>query len=256
MHEFVSSYLYENLRGRYGIMQRTSSATTNSSDKQKGVSIQKAVLTSKAAASKTASADKAGANKTAISKASAQKKRTTKTSRVLSVKQKHHGKMRKLFASIAACACVIALATVAIAAYAEPLNPDYTWYKGHETESEYKISTASQMLALSNLVNGTAVLEEGKAAVDPVTFANKTITLTSTISFFGYDSGLPCIGGQNGTVFAGTFDGAGNIISGCTLLTAENAKSNIGLFGACTAESTIKNIKVTGMDLNLSLIHI
>ncbi len=160
-------------------------------------------------------------------------------------------KARKLMLSIVACACAIVLGAGAIIAYASPLTPDYSWYKGHESESNYQISTASQMLAFSNLVNGTAVLEEGQSAVAAVTFANKTLTLTQDINFLGYDNGLPCIGGQGGTVFAGTFDGAGKRISGCTLISGDDAKSNIGLFGACTAESTVKNFTVSSMDITL-----
>ena len=84
---------------------------------------------------------------------------------------------------------------------------DTNWYTGHETDTEYRITTAEQLAGLAQLVNA-----------DPGTtnFSGKTFYLENDLNLSGHE--WISIGtGRGGTrakySFCGVFDGRGHVIS-------------------------------------------
>jgi len=108
--------------------------------------------------------------------------------------------------------------------------PDYTWYTGQA--SPYTISSTDQLLALSNIVNGTAgvLINNGKAD----NFATKIITLTANLDMSNYNypggsSGWTSIGNNAAHPFIGDFDGQYHSIK--NLVSSFSSDTLIGLFG-------------------------
>lgn len=84
---------------------------------------------------------------------------------------------------------------------------DTNWYTGHETDTEYRITTAEQLAGLAQLVNA-----------DPGTtnFSGKTFYLENDLDLSGHEwiSIGTVIGGDNPKYsFCGVFDGKGHVIS-------------------------------------------
>ena len=84
---------------------------------------------------------------------------------------------------------------------------DTNWYTGHETDTEYRITTAEQLAGLAQLVNA-----------DPGTtnFSGKTFYLEKDLDLSGHEwiSIGTVIGGDNPKYsFCGVFDGKGHVIS-------------------------------------------
>lgn len=84
---------------------------------------------------------------------------------------------------------------------------DTNWYTGHETDTEYRITTAEQLAGLAQLVNA-----------DPGTtnFSGKTFYLEKDLDLSGHEwiSIGTVIGGDNPKYsFCGVFDGQGHVIS-------------------------------------------
>ena len=84
---------------------------------------------------------------------------------------------------------------------------DTNWYDGHETDTEYHITTAEQLAGLAQLVNA-----------DPGTtnFAGKTFYLKNDLDLSGHEwiSIGTAAGGDNPKYsFCGVFDGKGHVIS-------------------------------------------
>ena len=127
------------------------------------------------------------------------------------------------------------------------LTPNYTWYTSNPNASTFTISTPAQWLGFVELVNGTAGDIDGDGKADaPRDFAGKTVKLSNTITSLNFQGEkVKPAGGQNGTVFAGVFDGNNIPFSQFTIDTSHiTAKSieNVGLIGATTKTSTVKNV--------------
>ena len=111
-------------------------------------------------------------------------------------------------------AVCIAMALVPMAAFAEGNaadswdgSADTSWYVGHETDTEYHITTAEQLAGLAQLVNA-----------DPGTtnFAGKTFYLENDLDLSGHEwiSIGTVLGGDCPEYsFCGVFDGQGHVIS-------------------------------------------
>lgn len=106
---------------------------------------------------------------------------------------------------------------------------DISWYVGHESDTEFSISTAAQLAGLAKLVN------------DGNNFSGKTIKLAADIDLGGNEwtpiGGLAC-------PFRGTFDGNSFGITGLKV-TNNSGNGFAGLFGDVQG-STIKNLTVSG----------
>ena len=107
---------------------------------------------------------------------------------------------------------------------------DTSWY--NESESEFEITTSSQMLGFRNLVN------QGN------TFQNKTVKIGKDIDLSSYNWITPI--GMAPNVFKGTFDGCGHFLKVFTDKTVYGTEQEyyIGLFGTVTG--TIRNLTLKG----------
>ena len=86
-------------------------------------------------------------------------------------------------------------------------SADTSWYTGHESDTEYHITTAEQLAGLAQLVN-----------TDPGTtnFAGKTFYLDNDLDLSGHEwisIGTVSGGTQSKYSFCGVFDGQGHVIS-------------------------------------------
>ena len=107
--------------------------------------------------------------------------------------------------------CFSLLPTVALAAENGAATWDGTadtsWYVGHESDTEYRITTAEQLAGLAQLVNA-----------DPGTtnFAGKTFYLGNDLDLSGHEwisIGTASGGNRPEYSFCGVFDGQGHVIS-------------------------------------------
>lgn len=147
---------------------------------------------------------------------------------------------------------VLALTLLPVTARAEEdFSPDYTWYEGG-TEESYTITTARQLLALANLVNGT----DEQTKTD---FAGKTIKLGADLDLSVYGSawnggkgwipiGIKWASGDTGQVFKGTFNGQYHTITGL-YINDSTTSDNTGLFGVIADGGTVKNLGLTGVNI-------
>ncbi len=84
---------------------------------------------------------------------------------------------------------------------------DTNWYTGHETDTEYRITTAEQLAGLAQLVN---------AAPGTTNFAGKTFYLENDLDLSGHEwisIGTVLGGDYPEYSFCGVFDGQGHVIS-------------------------------------------
>lgn len=119
-------------------------------------------------------------------------------------------------------------------------SADTSWYTGHETDTEYRITTAEQLAGLAQLVNDktTSVLFEGK-----------TIYLENDLDLSGHQWSPIGIGSNHARYFAGTFDGQQHkIMNLYHHYTGEEFTRN-GLFGVISSGGTVKNLMVTDADI-------
>jgi hypothetical protein len=122
-------------------------------------------------------------------------------------------KMKKKLLSLLLALCLV-MALVPMTAFAEGTSvdnwdgsADTSWYVGHETDTEYHITTAEQLAGLAQLVN-----------TDPGTtnFAGKTFYLENDLDLSGHEwiSIGTVLGGDCPEYsFCGVFDGQGHVIS-------------------------------------------
>lgn len=114
----------------------------------------------------------------------------------------------------------------------------YDWYMNPEVDEEdnrvYTITTAEELAAFANIVNGDA-------GMDPDSFDGKIVKMTSSISLKDYQPWTP-IGKSADTPFKGTFDGCNNTVSD---LKTDSAKDYQGFFGFVDG-ATIKNLTIEG----------
>ena len=121
--------------------------------------------------------------------------------------------MKKRIASLLA-ALALCLTLLPMAAFAEDAAPDAwdgtadtRWYVGHESDTEYHITTAEQLAGLAQLVN---------TAPGTTNFQGKSFVLENDLDLSGHE--WISIGtGSGGTdpeySFCGVFDGNGHVIS-------------------------------------------
>ena len=121
-------------------------------------------------------------------------------------------KSKKLFALLLSCIMVIAMMPAAV--FAEEAGKvvdtwdgtaDISWYVGHETDTEYHITTAEQLAGLAQLVNA-----------DTDRFVGKNFYLDNDLDLKGYEwisIGMAWGGTQAEGSFCGTFDGQEHVIS-------------------------------------------
>ncbi|MDR2578831.1 MAG: TonB family protein [Chitinispirillales bacterium] len=123
---------------------------------------------------------------------------------------------------------------------------DVPWYCA--SASEFTISTADELAAFAEVVNGTW---GGKPKRD--SFAGKTVTLANNIDLSQYDNWIP-IGSffddtfddDPETPFSGTFDGGGFVISNLTINRPYTPLQ--GLFGEIE-NATIKNLGLENVNI-------
>ena len=131
---------------------------------------------------------------------------------------------------------------------------DTSWYTGHETESEYHITTAEQLAGLAQLINtGT------------ITFEGKTVYLDNDLDLdkrewisIGKGKG----GRQAAYSFCGIFDGQGHVISNLYSRDSLMPKTNVGddkencyrqgLFGN-VYDGEVKNLGIENADIIVDL---
>lgn len=121
--------------------------------------------------------------------------------------------MKKKVLSLLLTLCLV-MTFVPMAAFAEGTSvdnwdgsADTSWYDGHETDTEYHITTAKQLAGLAQLVN-----------TDPGTtnFAGKTFYLDNDLDLSGHEwisIGTGRGGSDPEYSFCGVFDGQGHVIS-------------------------------------------
>ena len=121
--------------------------------------------------------------------------------------------MKKKLLSLLLALCLV-MALVPMTAFAEGTSvdnwdgsADTSWYVGHETDTEYHITTAEQLAGLAQLVNA-----------DPGTtnFAGKTIYLENDLDLSGHEwisIGTVLGGDYPEYSFCGVFDGQNHVIS-------------------------------------------
>ena len=127
-----------------------------------------------------------------------------------------------------------------------------SWYVGHETDTEYHITTAEQLAGIAKLVN------EGT-----VTFEGKTVYLDNDLDLAGIEwisigTGRGGLNDDKPYCFCGTFDGQGHVISNLysrdSLLVAnEDNERNLyrtGLFGNVNG-GEIRNLGVLDADVSI-----
>ena len=107
---------------------------------------------------------------------------------------------------------------------------DTSWWNA--AQSSFTISTPEQLAGLARLVN--------QGITD---FSGKTITLANNINLAGRKWEL-----MAGYYFQGVFDGAGHMISNMNLFSELH---EIGLFGVIGANGTVKNVKLTDVDIEV-----
>ena len=169
--------------------------------------------------------------------------------------------MKKKFLSLLLVLCfVMAFGSItALAAEGQTTDiwdgtADTSWYMGHETESEYHITTAEQLAGLAQLINtGT------------ITFKGKTVYLDNDLDLdkrewisIGKGKG----GNQAAYSFCGIFDGQGHVISNLYSRDSRMPKTNVGddkencyrqgLFGN-VYDGEVKNLGIENADIIVDL---
>ena len=107
---------------------------------------------------------------------------------------------------------------------------DISWYVGHESDTEFSISTAAQLAGLAKLVN------------DGNNFSGKTIKLAKDIDLNNH-VWTPI--GTQGNPFKGEFDGSQHSVVGLKLVNSIDENGMIGLFGSISG-GTVSNLTVSG----------
>ena len=118
---------------------------------------------------------------------------------------------------------------------------DISWYVGHESDTEFSISTAAQLAGLAALVNGTAKDADSKQ-IAAVNFSGKTIKLAKDIDLNSKEW-TPI--GTQGNPFKGEFDGSQHSVVGLKLVNSIGENGMIGLFGSISG-GTVSNLTVSG----------
>ena len=120
-------------------------------------------------------------------------------------------------------------------------NYDIDWYDANSTTKTVTITTAQQLAGLSVLTNGL----NNETKKD---FEGWTFTLGNDIDISG-KTWTPISYKSDTVAFNGTFDGKDFTVKG---LTIKAAAAYTGLFGYTQEKSTIKNVKMSDVYINIS----
>ena len=117
---------------------------------------------------------------------------------------------------------------------------DISWYTDHETDTEYRFTTAEQLAGLAQLVNDKTA---------SVSFEGKTIYLDNDLDLSGIQW-TPIGNGDNFVRhFAGTFDGQHHKIMNLYHHSIGDELIRNGLFGVVSDGGTLKNLLVIDADI-------
>ena len=117
---------------------------------------------------------------------------------------------------------------------------DISWYTDHETDTEYRFTTAEQLAGLAQLVNDKTA---------SVSFEGKTIYLDNDLDLSGCQW-TPIGNGDNFVRhFAGTFDGQHHKIMNLYHHYTGDELIRNGLFGVVSDGGTLKNLLVIDADI-------
>ena len=117
---------------------------------------------------------------------------------------------------------------------------DISWYTDHETDTEYRFTTAEQLAGLAQLVNDKTA---------SVSFKGKTIYLDNDLNLSGCQWTSIGNGGNFGRYFAGTFDGQYHKIMNLNHHYTGHEVVRNGLFGVVSDGGTLKDLLVTDADV-------
>ena len=154
--------------------------------------------------------------------------------------------MKKKLLSLLLALCLV-MALVPMTAFAEGTSvdnwdgtADISWYTDHETDTEYRFTTAEQLAGLAQLVNDKTA---------SVSFEGKTIYLDNDLDLSGCQW-TPIGNGSNfGRYFAGTFDGQYHKITNLHHHSTGDELIRNGLFGVVSDGGTLKNLLVIDADI-------
>ena len=154
--------------------------------------------------------------------------------------------MKKKLLSLLLALCLV-MALVPMTAFAEGTSvdnwdgtADISWYTDHETDTEYRFTTAEQLAGLAQLVNDKTA---------SVSFKGKTIYLDNDLDLSGCQW-TPIGNGSNfGRYFAGTFDGQYHKITNLHHHSTGDELIRNGLFGVVSDGGTLKNLLVMDADI-------
>ena len=145
--------------------------------------------------------------------------------------------------------CFTLLPTAAFAADSTDAwdgTADISWYTDHETDTEYRFTTAEQLAGMAKLING-----------DMANFKDKTIYLENDLDLGGHEW-ISIGDGANTDVgsFQGVFDGQSHVVYNLYShegLKSENKDNNNnlyrnGLFGSIY-NATVKNLGIENADI-------
>ena len=153
-------------------------------------------------------------------------------------------KKKLLGALLALCLVMVLVPMTALAEGTSVDNwdgtADISWYTDHETDTEYRFTTAEQLAGLAQLVNDKTA---------SVSFKGKTIYLDNDLDLSGCQW-TPIGNGSNfGRYFAGTFDGQYHKITNLHHHSTGDELIRNGLFGVVSDGGTLKNLLVIDADI-------
>lgn len=159
--------------------------------------------------------------------------------------------MKKKVLSLLLTLC-LAMTFVPMAAFADGTSvdnwdgsADKSWYVGHETDTEYHITTAEQLAGLAELTN--IGIDTGASTGN--TFENKIIYLDCDLDLGNYPwTPITNRNVDDGYFFKGTFDGQGHTIYNLNRHGTDKDPFD-SLFGYVQG-GVIKNLNVAGADLS------
>ncbi len=140
---------------------------------------------------------------------------------------------------LAFCSAVLCLAQSVWAQKVWDGKIDSEWYWENTEQTEYTISTATQLAGLVQLVNG------GNGFSGKTIKLAANIMLNDTANWLNWGKSKPLNAwtpiGNNSRPFSGTFDGNGNVIAGVYINSSGDYQ---GLFGYADSNATLKNFGV------------
>lgn len=153
-------------------------------------------------------------------------------------------KKKLLGALLALCLAMVLVPMTALAEGTSVDNwdgtADISWYTDHETDTEYRFTTAEQLAGLAQLVNDKTA---------SVSFKGKTIYLDNDLDLSGCQW-TPIGNGSNfGRYFDGTFDGQYHKITNLHHHSTGDELIRNGLFGVVSDGGTLKNLLVIDADI-------